>query len=91
MQDCILFARPVIIAETPSGPIRIVRSARDAAVCVTGDWPFLRSHRTLQAVRALIETIKGRTPAEEARRAFAEAAEEAGLLVEMRGIDQNLH
>ena len=76
------FTKPVSIATGISGDIRYIMSAQEAVSALTGNWPEKRSLRYRTAWRACKTAVTGETPAEDARAAFVDAAEQARILAE---------
>ena len=77
------FEPPVGILLGRPGQRRAVSSLREAADCLMNpDWPERGSDAFHTAFVALIAASDGLVDADKARLAFAEAAKEAGILVE---------
>lgn len=75
------FAMPVQVASSVSGDIQYIYSAKSALELLTTNWRERGSAKHQQAIRACQAAIRGEKPSEEARAIFAEAADEARILV----------
>lgn len=81
----IIFEPPVGIYFGKVGRIRIVNSLQDAAECLMSErWPGLRGAAFEKAILTLIAASEGCINADQARQAFANAAAEAGILVDRK-------
>lgn len=79
------FDYPVLV-QTSASRIRVVSSTREAAECLLYGWPAVGLNRKhLEARRACLAVLEGQKKALTARRAFAAAAKEAGILIEHAG------
>jgi hypothetical protein len=80
-----IFEPPVGIYFGKMGQTRAVRSVQEAAECLINErWPSHSGEAFEGALLALIAASEGRKNAAQARDAFAEAAREAGILVERK-------
>jgi hypothetical protein len=61
--------------------VRPVRSTAEAAKYLLNQWPIENSHKHLAARQACFDVLQGLKAARVARKAFAEAAGEADILV----------
>ena len=78
----IVFEPPVGIYLGKMGQTRAVGTAREAAECLVSErWPSHSGDAFEGALLTLIAASEGRKDAAEAREAFAEAAREAGSLL----------
>jgi Protein of unknown function (DUF982) len=76
---------PVGVYFGKMGRIRVVSSSREAAECLMSErWPSHTGEAIEVAILTLIAVSEGRKDAAQARQAFAEAAREAGILVERK-------
>lgn len=73
------FQEPVMISLDQGGPIA-VGSTRQATDLLLTQWPALRGPRHRDAVDACLKVLDGHRSTVDARNAFIEAAEEAGIL-----------
>jgi Protein of unknown function (DUF982) len=76
------FNRLVVIETRRIGQLRNVGSVTEAAEClVASDWPRPHGPQHRAASRACLRVLAGEISPEAARRAFIEAAREAGIFV----------
>jgi hypothetical protein len=76
------FNRLVVIETRRIGQLRNVGSVTEAAEClVASDWPRPHGAQHRAASRACLRALAGEISPEAARRAFMEAAREAGILI----------
>ncbi|MDI6028763.1 DUF982 domain-containing protein [Corticibacterium sp. UT-5YL-CI-8] len=75
------FDEPVSVM--PEGPsrVRVVSSAREAAECLLFRWPSTGGKSHLAARKACLAVLEGQKKSIIARRAFAKAAEDEGVLI----------
>ena len=73
------FQEPVMISLDQGGPIT-VRNTRQATDLLLTEWPACRGPRHRDAVDACLKVLDGHRSTADARNAFIEAAEEAGIL-----------
>ena len=74
------FSAPVSVALGVSGDIQYIYSAKAALDLLKSNWREQGSVKHLAAIRACQAAIRGEKPAEQARIAFTEAADEARVL-----------
>jgi hypothetical protein len=74
------FQQPVVISLDQGEPIA-VRNTRQATDLLLTQWPARRGPRHRDAVDACLKVLDGHRSTVDARNAFIEAAEEAGILV----------
>lgn len=75
------FQEPVMISIDQGGPIA-VRDTRHATDLLLTQWPARRGPRHRDAVDACLKVLDGHRSTVDARNAFIEAAEEAGILAD---------
>lgn len=76
------FDHPVIV-QLGASKIRVVSSTREAAECLLYRWPTnAAGNKHLAARRTCLAVMEGQKTALAARRAFAAAAKEAGILID---------
>lgn len=80
---------PVIVDLGGAGRYAIITNALDAANCMSDEWPVSGGPAVDEAVLVCLDAVLGRASAEQSRRAFLEAAEEAGL--DVRPDAESLH
>ncbi|MBN8949695.1 MULTISPECIES: DUF982 domain-containing protein [unclassified Rhizobium] len=80
---------PVIVDLGGAGRYAIITNALDAANCMSDEWPVNGGPAVDEAVLLCLDAVLGKASAEEARRAFLDAAHEAGLSV--RPDSESLH
>jgi hypothetical protein len=73
----VLWSRPIELGVSGGG-VRTIKGPSDALACLAGQWPH-RGPYYVAARSACRAAIDGRRTAEEARRLFISAAEEAHL------------
>ncbi|MEO3386027.1 DUF982 domain-containing protein [Mesorhizobium sp. CAU 1741] len=79
------FDQPVRVFLDPRGNVAInVTSATQAAELLLTEWPTKPGAKHLAARKACLEVLEGIAEARRARLAFADAAEEAGVLAAPR-------
>jgi hypothetical protein len=77
------FDRPVCISFGKAGKTRLVHTVWEALKCIANDkWPDRTGSMWEMADQTLRGALHGQVTAEEARRAFADAAFEARILAE---------
>lgn len=74
------FQRPVFVSFGVEGEELAVRNTRQAAELLLTRWPSRRGPRHRDAVDACLKVLDGHRSTVDARDAFIEAAEEAGVL-----------
>ena len=74
------FDVPVSLAAVRGRRVRLVKNANEAADLLAGAWS-VQGPKYRLAMQACRDAVAGRRSAEEARKAFADAAREAGILV----------
>ncbi|NLS18446.1 DUF982 domain-containing protein [Rhizobium sp. P40RR-XXII] len=72
---------PVIVDLGGAGRYAIITNALDAANCMSEEWPVRGGPVVDEAVLVCLDAVLGKASAEQSRRAFLDAAEEAGLSV----------
>ena len=72
---------PVIVDLGGAGHYAIITNALDAANCMSEEWPVVSGPIVDEAVLVCLDAVLGMASAEESRKAFLEAAQEAGLSV----------
>jgi hypothetical protein len=75
------FQQPVVISLDQGGEPIAVRNTRQATDLLLTQWPARRGPRHRDAVDACLKVLDGHRSTVDARNAFIEAAEEAGILV----------
>jgi hypothetical protein len=75
------FQEPVMISLDQGGKPIAVRNARQATDLLLTQWPARRGPRHRDAVDTCLKVLDGHRSTVDARNAFIEAAEEAGILV----------
>ncbi|MBB3287260.1 MULTISPECIES: DUF982 domain-containing protein [Rhizobium] len=80
---------PVIVDLGGAGRYAIITNALDAANCMSDEWPVSGGPAVDEAVLVCLDAVLGKASAEQSRRAFLEAAEEAGL--DVRPDTESLH
>ncbi len=80
---------PVIVDLGGAGRYAITTNALDAANCMSDEWPVSGGPAVDEAVLVCLDAVLGKASAEQSRRAFLEAAEEAGL--DVRPDAESLH
>ena len=74
--------KQVVVQTDEIGPLRAVKSVREAAECLVDDWPTEGRGRAYHIACIICHrTLAGDIAAEAARRAFIAAAKEAGVFV----------
>ena len=77
-----IFDQAVKVHGTRAGQVQHIGSARKAAEWLLNEWPMKSDTANARAARkACLEVLEGRRKAAAARKAFREAAEEAGVLI----------
>ncbi|MEZ2329546.1 DUF982 domain-containing protein [Mesorhizobium sp. RCC_202] len=76
------FSKPVEVAVGLTGSIRHISNAEQAVALLTGQWRDAGSTQHGAALRACRRAISGDVAADDARRAFIDAAREARMLVD---------
>ncbi len=79
MLDDKRFSEPVRLVIEPTGS-RQINSAWEAVECLHSSWPSKRGRAYRSALRSCLDVLDGLRPVPTARRAFARAAKEAGVL-----------
>ena len=80
--DDVRFDQPVkILTGKYNSVVRPVRTTAEAARYLLERWPIENSHKHLAARQACFDVLQGVKAAHVARKAFAEAADEADILV----------
>jgi len=72
---------PVVVDLGGIGRYAVITNALDAANCMSEEWPADRGPVVDEAVLVCLDAVLGRASAEESRKAFLDAAREAGLSV----------
>ncbi|MGY5803419.1 DUF982 domain-containing protein [Rhizobium hainanense] len=72
---------PVIVELGGAGHFAIITNALDAANCMSEEWPVSSGPAVDEAVLVCLDAVLGKASAEESRKAFLDAAREAGLSV----------
>jgi len=80
---------PVIVDLGGAGRYAIITNALDAANCMSDEWPVNGGPAVDEAVLLCLDAVLGKASAGGARRAFLDAAHEAGLSV--RPGSESLH
>ncbi|MBD0416127.1 DUF982 domain-containing protein [Oryzicola mucosus] len=75
------FDDPVSVMIEGPGKVRMVSSAREAAECLLFRWPSSGCKSHLAARKACMAVLEGQKKSIVARRAFAKAAEDEGVLI----------
>jgi hypothetical protein len=78
----IIFHKPLLVQRGRIDRDRIILSARDAAEFLLRDWPTSGCPKHERAMKACLDVIRGIKPPSHARRAFADAARQAGILLD---------
>lgn len=76
------FQQPVVISLDQGGGPIAVRNTRQATDLLLTQWPARRGPRHRDAVDACLKVLDGHRSTVDARNAFIEAAEEAGILAD---------
>lgn len=74
--------RNVVVVEPRLGRHRYVRSVAEAGRVLLKEWPDERGRKHAAAMKAVLDSLKGRQPPSVARKALLAAAKEAGILAE---------
>ena len=69
---------PVLVDLGGAGHYAIITNALDAANCMSEEWPVVSGPVVDEAVLVCLDAVLGMASAEESRKAFLEAAQEAG-------------
>ncbi|WP_368517082.1 DUF982 domain-containing protein [Rhizobium sp.] len=72
---------PVIVDLDGIGHFAIITNALDAANCMSEEWPVNGGPAMDEAVLVCLDAVLGKVSAQRSRKAFLEAAREAGLTV----------
>ncbi|NTJ65026.1 DUF982 domain-containing protein [Agrobacterium rhizogenes] len=83
------WSNPVIVELGGAGHFAIITNALDAANCMSEEWPVSGGPAVDEAVLVCLDAVLGKASAEESRKAFLDAAHEAGLSV--RPDTESLH
>jgi hypothetical protein len=77
------FDQAVRVHGRRAGQVRNIGSAREAAEWLLYEWPTgkIDTDRAREARKACLDVLEGQRKAAAARKAFREAAEEAGILI----------
>jgi len=74
------FDEPIELTAAPAGVQALVANIADCTEFLLRQWPGKRGDKHRAAVQACMDVREGKKPISHARRAFAAAAREAGLL-----------
>jgi hypothetical protein len=78
-----LFDPAVKVHSVRAGQVQHIGSARKAAEWLLNEWPMkIDTAKARAARKACLEVLEGQRKAAAARKAFREAAEEAGILID---------
>jgi len=70
----------MVVVEIRCGRYRYVRTVAEAGKVLLKEWPDIRGKKHAAAMKAVLETLKGRRPPSTARKALMAAAREARIM-----------